>query len=67
MEMSILSNISFGGGHFVKASITRKRGIFRDVSLQKWILRLKMYKTPDFQKKNIKTLTPTEFSESALD
>ena len=65
MEMSILSNISFGGGHFV-ASITRKRGIFRDVSLQKWILRLKMYKNPDFQKKNIKTLTPHEFSNFAL-
>ena len=59
MEMSILSNIPFGGGHLEKASITGKRGISRNVSLENRILRLKIYKYGDFQKKNIKTRAPT--------
>ena len=66
MEMSILSNIPFGGGHLEKASITGKRGISRDVSLENRILRLKIYKYGDFHKKNIKTLTPNESLKSAL-
>ena len=64
--MPILSNIPFGNGHLKNASIAGKRGIFRDVSLLIWILRLKIYKYGDFHKKNIKTLTPNEFFKSAL-
>ena len=48
------------------AVIMQKRGIFRDVALSHWILRLKIYKCGDFHKKNIKTLTPNEFLEFAL-
>ena len=46
------------GGHLEKASITGKRGIFRNVSPFQWILHLKIYKIPNFQKNNTKTLTP---------
>ena len=65
--MPILSNIPFGSGHLENASITGKRGIFRDVSLLNWILRLKIYKHGDFHEKNMKTLTPNECLKSALD
>ena len=65
--MPIPLNVPFGSGHLGNAPITGKRGIFRDVTRSYWILRLKIYKYGDFQKKNIKTLTPNEFSKSALD
>ena len=66
MEMSIRSNILFGGSHFENGSITGKRGISRNVSPKKWILLLKIYRKANFQKRSIKTLTPNEFSKSSL-
>ena len=65
--MPIPLNVPFGSGHLENAPITGKRGIFRDVARSYWILRLKIYKYGDFHKKNIKTRTPIEFSESVLD
>ena len=64
--MPIPLNVPFGSDHLVNGPITGKRGIFRDVARSYWILRLKIYKYGDFHKKNIKTRTPIEFSESVL-
>ena len=65
--MPIPLNVPFGSGHLENAPITGKRGICRNVAMSYWILRLKIYKYGDFQEKNIKTRTPIDFSESALD
>ena len=64
--VTIFPCISFAGGHFENGPITGNWGISRNVTLFKWILRLKIYKIGDFDKSNIKTLTPIEFLESAL-
>ena len=64
--VNIFPCISLSGGHFENGSITENRGISRNVPFFKWILHLKIYKIGDFEKKNIKTLAPIEFLESAL-
>ena len=64
--VTIFPCISLSGGHFENGSITGNEGISRDVTFFKWILRLKIYKIGDFEKNNIKTLVPNEFSKSAL-